>query len=760
MLSATLRSRISALQEGVANAPKPSLKGVWPESGQPSVVSTGPPDESLWEEILVKFGASGVPAAREAQFFEEVIKAGMDANSVPFPQMELRQGARMTFVDRQEGFVQYLNEVPFPMLQPLANQWTSDVNHVEKEVVELVIAGRAKAPHQLRESSYSTPPLDMELAPWSCLNDGVIRADECTDAQLLVWEQRSKRPLSVQRLERRRAVLSETLKGEFNHRVIEEIRPELEREAAFWELQARWARDKATEAQQHLALAEQGAAFVAWVLPNERRWPAPCAAWMQRGKWFAMWRSGPLTASAFAFKPMKRSDSATSLSSWAAVSDVSWVDVESKASECGWDEVLDDQQPALAAADPAMHLSKADITEIKALSNPPVAVKLTMEVICILLEVPPIKLRDGVLNYWEPSKQLLSQPNFLTQVATLRHHVSAKALNAVAPYICHESFTPEVVKKSSLAAAGLCKWAREVYKYHTVGLASAGAMRQQLARKPAPELLAESHAALDTLHISLIQELKAMSKPPAGVAEVCSCLLYLFQGIDQNIALTKKGNAKASWRGFQTLASNPGSLLVQLRGFKDAIDAGTVPSRNIELARKVQIDMGLDFSVQTMKNKSIAAAGLCAWINNTIAYYDLVAPQLPEPPVRKEVAESEPVVSFCVDVRAIRELKSLGKPPQGVKDVLQAVAFLLGAEEAWDWGQCQHMIANPEKFVETLASFDAQNVSPTSLAQAKAIAMQPFFNRETLICKTAAVAGVAEWVLRVVELSQKTSMGA
>merc|ERR1711865_173415 len=215
-----------------------------------------------------------------------------------------------------------------------------------------------------------------------------------------------------------------------------------------------------------------------------------------------------------------------------------------------------------------------------------------------------------------------------------------------------------------------------------------------------------------------------------------------------------------SWKGFQKLVSNPAHFLVQVRVFKNAIDAGTVPRRNIEMARKVQINMGLSFTAERIQLKSLAVAGLCTWINSIIAYYDLVAPKQLESPVRKEVVEPKPVESFCVKVGDIQELKSLGKPPGDVKEVIKAVSFLLGSDEASDWGQCQQLMCNPKKFVETLASLDAQSVSPSALAQARAIAEQPFFNTDTLRNKTAAVVGLAGWVLRVVNLPQKTPMAA
>merc|ERR1712232_798935 len=127
---------------------------------------------------------------------------------------------------------------------------------------------------------------------------------------------------------------------------------------------------------------------------------------------------------------MTRSNSESSLQSWAAISDVSWVEIESKASDCGWEELLDEQMPALTAAELALPLKK-DIAEIKKLKCPPEGVRLTMEVVCILLQVRPKRLKNGGVDYWDSSKRLLSQTDFLDKLIALRDCVPASALDAV-----------------------------------------------------------------------------------------------------------------------------------------------------------------------------------------------------------------------------------------------------------------------------------------------------------------------------------------
>merc|ERR1711920_689933 len=137
---------------------------------------------------------------------------------------------------------------------------------------------------------------------------------------------------------------------------------------------------------------------------------------------------------------------------------------------------------------------------------------------CVLLQAPPIKLRDGGVDYWSKSKELLGQPDFLAQLNALSDYVPASTLDAVAPYMSLEDFTPEVVGKSSKACKALCTWARELYKYHTLGQAFAEATWRDYVSKPVPELLKESQTAVEELPKAALQELKSLSKPPKEVA--------------------------------------------------------------------------------------------------------------------------------------------------------------------------------------------------------------------------------------------------
>lgn len=470
-----------------------------------------------------------------------------------------------------------------------------------------------------------------------------------------------------------------------------------------------------------------------------------------------MWRSQPVVASSFTFKPMQRSNSESSLQSWTAVSDVSWEDIESKASECGWQEVVSEQLPSLTAAEPS-GLSKADIGEVRALKSPPAGVKLTMEVICILLQVPPRKLVNGGLDFWESSTKLLGDPAFLSKVFALRTYVPPGALEAAAPYMSREDFTPNAVRSVSAACAGLCKWAREVYKYHVLDHASAAEAWAQYTSKPADFFVTDSDAAF-MLVDKAIQELKSLAKPPAGVDRVCECFLHLFAGLSPDVEITPKGNVKdTSWKGCKKFFSDPAKSCLLMKDFKGLIDAGSVPRRNIQRVRRVQVGMGSSFSAEAMRAKSAAAAALISWLQSTVAYFCAAAPNRLEekaPTIKSGVvadsSDTMPSASF-LNKGDITEIKCLHKPPQDVVLVCVCVCVLrpLGTEDAdAGWAGAKAMLLDP-RLLKALMDYEKDNVTEAQIARIRELLKQiPAVQEMGQVSKAAC--GLLKWVLSVVD---------
>ena len=131
--------------------------------------------------------------------------------------------------------------------------------------------------------------------------------------------------------------------------------------------------------------------------------------------------------------------------------------------------------PALDAALSALKsLTKGDITEMKSMKTPPVGVKLVMEGVCILFEVKPIKVPapDGkgkIDDYWDPSKKLLGNPNFIHTLFDFdKDNIPPSAIEKIKKYVAMPEFQPAAVQKQSSAATGICKWVRAMEVYDRV----------------------------------------------------------------------------------------------------------------------------------------------------------------------------------------------------------------------------------------------------------------------------------------------------
>jgi len=623
------------------------------------------------------------------------------------------------------------------------------------------LEGLARDVGELRSTIHYGKPLDTELAPWRMLESGIVEADRCTDSQLCLIESRAQRGhLCQAAVERRRRQLAKALGAPFNPRCLDEVRPELEKEAALLEVQARWARDKAQAQREYDERAARGAAWVTWPISGARKWPPVDSTWERHAQWFKMWRAQPPPCPMPA-AVLRRSGSSSSLKSWLSVSDISWEEVESQAKDHGWEIVLDEATPEFDEVEEDFRntLQRADLGEMKTVLRPPAGVALTMEVICLLLGESPS---------WESSRKLLADVKLLDRLVGLHHFLPQSTVEAVSPYIAREDFRPEAMAKDSVPCGSLCRWARALYKYHTVAHAKARAARAELAEKSPQELLDAAAAALDVLCIASVQELKAFAKPPVGVASACICLLHLFAGISPAVELTAKGRVKhACWKGVQLLMGNPGGFMQQLKSFKHLIDEGKVPPKNIQRARRIKDEMGETFDCQVMKRKSIAAAGLCVWIANIITYYDIAAPPAPEASGLACPRDPEPTTGqawapsalHCLSKSAIVELKSLAKPPQGVVDVCSACCLLIGAhEQAPDWKACKVMLADVT-FLDQLMRFDPHAVSEETIDEVEAVMLQKFPDVAAMRQKSLAAGSLAQWVTGVVQLRRFAGRG-
>lgn len=146
---------------------------------------------------------------------------------------------------------------------------------------------------------------------------------------------------------------------------------------------------------------------------------------------------------------------------------------------------------ALAALDT---IKEADINYIRKLGNPPGAIKLVMEAVCVILDVKPAKIKDDsgkmVPDYWKPSVGLMNEKDFLGKLKSYdKDNIPPKIIEKIrSTYQTNEAFTADNAKKASPAAEGMCKWVHAMSSYDKVAKVVAP---KKLALKAAEEAYEE-----------------------------------------------------------------------------------------------------------------------------------------------------------------------------------------------------------------------------------------------------------------------------
>jgi len=145
----------------------------------------------------------------------------------------------------------------------------------------------------------------------------------------------------------------------------------------------------------------------------------------------------------------------------------------------------------------------------------------------------------------------------------------------------------------------------------------------QASLDKAEPLVAKAEAALAGLDINDFRNLKALKKPPDAINETFTCVLHLLCSIHKDVPV-KGGKLAApdTWKVALSLMGNPAAFLDELMNFKPKVDDDKVPAKNFAAIRETLAKE--DFNVESISKKSGAAGGLCDWIINISAYYDVV----------------------------------------------------------------------------------------------------------------------------------------
>ena len=163
---------------------------------------------------------------------------------------------------------------------------------------------------------------------------------------------------------------------------------------------------------------------------------------------------------------------------------VSKEEAEAEAKAAAAQALKEECEADLAKAMPAMDralaavraLRKADITEVKSMSNPPNGVRVVMQVVCMMMGVPPQKIPDPLPNnpghtksdYWQPAQRyLLGDVNFIQSLVDYKtDEIPQKIVDSIEPITKSTGFTKEVLSKASVAADNIGEWVKAVIEYH------------------------------------------------------------------------------------------------------------------------------------------------------------------------------------------------------------------------------------------------------------------------------------------------------
>lgn len=140
----------------------------------------------------------------------------------------------------------------------------------------------------------------------------------------------------------------------------------------------------------------------------------------------------------------------------------------------------------------------------------------------------------------------------------------------------------------------------------------------------AEPLVLKANAALAGLKEDDFKQLKSFTNPPLPIKNCMETVLHLFAGINKQVLVDKKGKVKDEkpWGTLLKMMAKPKEFLELLNTLKGFIDAGTAPPQNFDAIRGTLANP--DFTPDRLKKASRAAEGVCDWVINITAYFDVV----------------------------------------------------------------------------------------------------------------------------------------
>ncbi|KAE9007416.1 hypothetical protein PF011_g11136 [Phytophthora fragariae] len=109
------------------------------------------------------------------------------------------------------------------------------------------------------------------------------------------------------------------------------------------------------------------------------------------------------------------------------------------------------------ATEALSQINKYHIVEMKSFTNPPQLVRLAMQAVCVLLDVPPT---------WSEALRILADIRFLERLRNFnKDTIDPSLIDRVKFYVNHPDFSMENMRRASLASTTLCKWVLALVRY-------------------------------------------------------------------------------------------------------------------------------------------------------------------------------------------------------------------------------------------------------------------------------------------------------
>jgi len=223
-------------------------------------------------------------------------------------------------------------------------------------------------------------------------------------------------------------------------------------------------------------------------------------------------------------------------------------------------------------------------------------------------------------------------------------------------------------------------------------------------------------------------------------------------GIAPEVGLTRRGNVKDDdWRACQKFLSNPAATLERLHDFRDTINAGLVPAKNIKRVRKILRGIGHGLNPEQIRGKSVAAACLYKWLVSTLAYCEHASLIQEEPQASQPSPSVEAAAEACKHIckKDVVEIKSLLAPPQPVMIVCVCICILLGKDEGSGWAGAKATIADVT-FLKRLLEHRKEDVTTEQVEKVRELLNKEGVDCDKLKSVSKAAYGLFQWVLAMI----------